>query len=238
MHPYIFAWIKMWIFFAHTISIALCTVAAYMHLKIQRSVNIFTISAAAAGGGAAVRFPTLPACLPVCLFVSWNLRSVLVTLYILFLCTIRMNWSMYSYMHSRSFSISFSILLLPWQILISSCFILSICFRHLPIFFLSLYLSRHFFRSQIYCLADLSIMSHFFVSISLALHPHSSIWNRKRMGTVWLIPKRERERREKHFRFVQFSVCVSVRYHLKPNKCTFPVVRFLLRVNSEYSKFS
>lgn len=64
IHVKHFTWIKTWVLFSHTISLQV-----HMRLKIQRSVNIFTISVAA-DIDAVVRFLTLSICLSVCLLKS------------------------------------------------------------------------------------------------------------------------------------------------------------------------
>lgn len=183
-----------------------------MRLKIQRSVNIFTISAADID--AVARLFSCFLTLSVCLSVSRILHLALVTLYFFFFCTL----ALHSLILSRSLDIAF--LLLPWQILIFFSF-----FYLLPT---SSFFSLHLFHS--YLLTYLLSSWSFYLFVSISLASHSSIWRLNDDGVEFCLYKKEKE---KHFRFVQFSECVFVRYHHKPNKCTFPVVRFLLPVYTE-----
>lgn len=189
-----------------------------MCLEIQRSVNIFTISADAE---AVVRFLFL-------LKPSLLLHSMLVTFHFLFFCTFDMNWSIYirictlsisrSYYRDKFLFLRFFFLhfLFAFDIFLFISFCLSVA---LPFALVCVRLSSHIFPSRL-------ISSFQFHLPFLILFDFRSSM---RMGQVCT-------EKEKHFRFVQFSICVSVRYHLKPNKCTFPVVRFLLSVNRKILK--
>lgn len=189
-----FTWIKMWIFFSHTILLHLHTICAQvcvcvcMHLKIQRSVNIFTISAATATtADAVVRFLSFSHprhWLSVCLSVFWKPSSSvgyilhsLVVYYsyeLIYMCS-------YLLFISRSLFLDIASLLLPWQILISSYnfFSLSLLFYLLPT-------SSHFFRS-IY--PTLSFVYYYLLSSLIFLSYSISSFQFQLPSTILFDPK-------------------------------------------------